>query len=77
MLDDGDFIKPAGTTSAAYQPGRFEIERHIELLRAAGFSDPKCLDHFEPNIEDPKGFENYACLVAVRWRSLNLVRRRM
>ena len=65
VLVNGDFIKPDGT-AWDYEPGRFEIARHIELLREAGFSDPTCLAHFEPNIEDPKGFENYACLVAVR-----------
>jgi SAM-dependent methyltransferase len=65
VLVNGDFIKPDGTTWD-YEPGRFAIARHIELLRAAGFSDPRSLAHLEPNIEDPKGFENYACLVAVR-----------
>ncbi len=65
VLVNGDFIKPDGT-SWDYEPGRFEIGRHIELLRQAGFSDPKSLAHLEPNIENPTAAENYACLVAVR-----------
>jgi SAM-dependent methyltransferase len=65
VLVNGDFIKPDGTTWV-YEPGRFEIDRHFELLRNAGFSDPKSLAHLEPNIEDPKGFQNYACILAVR-----------
>ena len=65
VLINGDFIKPDGT-DWEFEPGRFAIGRHIELLRQAGFSDPKSLAHFEPNIEDPKGHENYACLFAVR-----------
>jgi SAM-dependent methyltransferase len=65
VLVNGDFIKPLGTTFE-YEAGRFEIDRHLELLRNAGFSNPSCLAHFEANIDDPKGFENYACIVAVR-----------
>ena len=65
VLVNGDFIKPGGTT-LDYEPGRFEIGRHIELLRQARFSDPKSLAHLEPNIESPTAAENYACLVAVR-----------
>jgi SAM-dependent methyltransferase len=65
VLVNGDFVKPVGTTWE-YEPGRFEIDRHFELLREAGFSDPRSLAHFEPNIVDPKGFENYACIMAVR-----------
>jgi SAM-dependent methyltransferase len=65
VLVNGDFIKPDGTTWD-YEPGRFAIGRHLELLRHAGFSDPKSLAHFEPNIANPKGFENYACILAVR-----------
>jgi SAM-dependent methyltransferase len=65
VLVNGDFIKPEGTTWE-FEAGRFEIERHFELLRRAGFSNAKSLAHLEPNIDDPKGFENYACIVAVR-----------
>ncbi len=62
---NGDFIKPEGT-SWDYEPGRFEIGRHLELLRRAGFSEPRSLAHFERNVESPASAENYACLVAVR-----------
>ena len=65
VLVNGDFTKPDGTTWT-YEPGRFEIGRHIELLRQAGFSEPRSLAHLEPNIETPTPAENYACLVAVR-----------
>ena len=65
VLVNGDFIKPDGT-NWDYEPGRFEIGRHFELLRQVGFSDPKSLAHLEPNIESPSAAENYACLVAVR-----------
>ena len=65
ILVNGDFIKPDGT-DWEYEPGRFAIGRHLELLRHAGFSNPKSLAHLEPNIEDPKGHENYACILAVR-----------
>ena len=65
MLVNGDFIKPEGTTWT-YEPGRFEIERHLDLLREAGFADPKSVGIFEPNIENPTSAQNYACLVATR-----------
>ncbi len=65
VLVNGDFIKPDGT-NWDYEPGRFEIGRHFELLRQAGFSDPKSLAHMESNIESPTAAENYVCLVAVR-----------
>ncbi|MDP6603835.1 MAG: class I SAM-dependent methyltransferase [Rhodospirillales bacterium] len=65
VLVNGDFIKPDGT-SFEYEPGRFTISRHLELLVDAGFSKPQCLAHLEPNIENPTAAENYACLVAAR-----------
>jgi cyclopropane fatty-acyl-phospholipid synthase-like methyltransferase len=65
LLVNGDFIKPDGT-DWDYEPGRFEIDRHLDFLRAAGFKDPKSLIHLEPNIIDPTAAENYACLVAVK-----------
>lgn len=64
LLINGDFIKPEGS-SWDFEPGRFEIERHLELLRDAGFSTAKSLGHFEPNIDNPTSAENYACIVAV------------
>ena len=65
VLVNGDFIKPYGTTWE-FEPGRFEIDRHFELLRQAGFAEAKSLAHLEPNIDNPTPAENYACLVAVR-----------
>lgn len=65
VLVNGDFIKPDGT-NWEYEPGRFEVSRHLEFLRTAGFSDPKSLAHFEQNIRDPTAAQNYACLVAVK-----------
>jgi SAM-dependent methyltransferase len=65
VLVNGDFIKPDGT-AFEYEAGRFAISRHLEFLRAAGFSDPKCIAQLEPNIKTPTAAENYACLVAIR-----------
>jgi SAM-dependent methyltransferase len=66
LLVNGDFIKPDGT-SWDYEPGRFGIGRHLELLRAAGFAEPRSLAHLEPNIENPTSAQNYACFVAIRF----------
>jgi SAM-dependent methyltransferase len=65
VVVNGDFIKPDGTTWE-YEPGRFEVSRHLELLRKAGFPDPKSLVHLEQNLKDPTAAQNYACLVAVK-----------
>ena len=65
VLVNGDFIKPEGTTWE-YEPGRFEVSRHLELLRKAGFSDPKSLAYLEPNLKDPTPAQNYACLAAMK-----------
>ena len=65
VLVNGDFIKPAGT-AWEYEAGRFEIARHLELLRQAGFASPASLNHFEPEIDEPTAAQNYACLVAVK-----------
>jgi SAM-dependent methyltransferase len=63
LLVNGDFIKPDGT-DWDYEPGRFEIARHLELLREAGFADSRSLHHFEQEREQPTSAQNYACLVA-------------
>jgi SAM-dependent methyltransferase len=63
VLVNGDFIKPDGT-NWDYEPGRFEIARHLDLLREAGFKNPTSLFHFELEIEQPTAAQNYACLVA-------------
>ena len=65
VLINGDFIKPDGT-SWAYEPGRFETARHLELLRQAGFADPSVLATYELNTETPTAAQNYACLIAER-----------
>ena len=64
-LINGDFIKPDGTTWD-YEPGRFEIARHLELLRRAGFASPSLLATYELNTETPTAAQNYACLIAER-----------
>jgi len=65
LLANGDFIKPDGT-DWDYEAGRFEIGRHLEFMRAAGFKNPQSLVHLEPNIVDPTAAQNYACLVATK-----------
>ena len=65
VLVNGDFIKPDETTFD-YEPGRFEVDRHLELLRNAGFRNPKSLAQFEQNLNDPTAAQNYACLAAVK-----------
>lgn len=65
VLLNGDFIKPDGT-SWTYEPGRFEVARHLELLRLAGFKQPECLALFEHNLDHPTSAQNYACLFAVK-----------
>jgi SAM-dependent methyltransferase len=62
---NGDFIKPDGT-AWTYEPGRFEIDRHLELLRQACFKNPASLALFEHNIDSPTSAQNYACLMAVK-----------
>ena len=65
ILVNGDFIKPDGT-AWDYEPGRFDIARHLALLRAAGFANPLSLEHFEREIEQPTAAQNYACMVATK-----------
>jgi len=65
VLLNGDFIKPEGTTWT-YEPGRFEVSRHLDLLRQAGFRNPILLADFERNIDSPTAAQNYACLMAVK-----------
>ena len=65
VLVNGDFIKPDGTDHE-YEPGRFEIGLHLEMLRAAGFAEPKSTALLEHNITNPTAAQNYACLVARR-----------
>ncbi len=65
VLVNGDFIKPDGT-DWEFEPGRFEIGIHLDMLRRAGFPSPKCTTHLEQEVENPTPAQNYACLVA--WR---------
>ncbi|WP_431270903.1 class I SAM-dependent methyltransferase [Dankookia sp. P2] len=65
VLVNGDFIKPDGT-AWTYEPGRFEVARHLEMLRRVGFADPQSLHHFEVETDTPTAAQNYACLVAVK-----------
>ena len=65
ILMNGDFIKPDGT-SWTYEAGRFEVDRHLELLREAGFRNPASLALYEHNIENPTSAQNYACLFALK-----------
>jgi hypothetical protein len=64
ILMNGDFIKPVGT-AWRFEPGHFEIERHLELLRQTSFTCPTSLAHFAHNIDNPTAAQNYACLIAV------------
>ena len=65
VLMNGDFIKPDGT-SWTYEPGQFEVGRHLELLGQAGFKEPAFLALFEHNLDHPTAAQNYACLIAVK-----------
>jgi SAM-dependent methyltransferase len=65
IILNGDFIKPVGT-SWTYEAGRFEVDRHLELLRQAGFQRPSSLALYEHNIENPTSAQNYACMMALK-----------
>jgi hypothetical protein len=49
-----------------YEPGRFEVGRHLELLRRAGFKESAFPALFEHNLDHPTAAQNYACLIAVK-----------
>ena len=63
LLLNGDFIKPDGAMQE-YEPGRFPIATHLDLLRRAGFEQAECLRVFEEELEAPTPAQNYACLRA-------------
>ena len=65
ILLNGDFVKPEDTTHD-YEPGRFTVPRHLELLAAAGFSGCQCLGFWEKELKAPTTAHNYACLLAVK-----------
>ena len=65
VLLNGDFVRPEGTVYE-FEPGRFCVDRHLELLRSAGFAECACLEMFELEIENPTAAQNYALLAARR-----------
>ena len=65
LLLNGDFIKPDGTIHE-YEPGRFTIATHLDLLRRAGFEAAECLRVFEKELEAPTPAQNYALFRAGR-----------
>gem|GEM_PF-219906 len=65
VLLNGDFVKPEGT-AYRFEPGRFAVARHLEMLREVGFGRCECLETFETEIEHPTPAQNYALLLAAR-----------
>ncbi len=65
ILLNGDFVKP-DDTAHDYEPGRFTVSRHLELLAAAGFSRCQCLGFWEKELKAPTTAHNYACLLAIK-----------
>ena len=63
LLLNGDFIKPDGARHE-YEPGRFPVATHLDLLRRVGFDTAECLRVFEEELEVPTPAQNYACLRA-------------
>lgn len=57
---NGDFIKP-DKAIYEYEPGRFEIATHLEILTRAGFKNAECLIVLEEEIKSPLAAQNYAC----------------
>ena len=64
LLLDGDFIKP-DKAKQEYEPGRFEIAQHVQLLQQANFRHVECLLELERELENPTAAHNYACFKAV------------
>ena len=64
VLLNGDFIKPANAIHE-YEPGRFEVTRHIEIMQRVGFERAECLIVPEEEIESPTAAQNYACFRGV------------
>lgn len=63
ILVNGDFVKPDDTLEE-YEPGRFTVGRHLEILSDIGFQNPRCELYMERVLSEAKPFHNYACLVA-------------
>ena len=69
LLLNGDFIKPDGAVHE-YEPGRFDIALHLDMLRRVGFEAAECLRVFEEELEAPTAAQNYACFRAEGcWKS--------
>ena len=64
ILLNGDFVKPDGTRHE-FEPGRFLVSRHLEILQEVGFREAQCLVLLERELENPTPAQNYACLQAV------------
>ncbi len=64
MLLNGDFIKP-DEARYEYEPGRFEVAKHLEILRRVGFGSAECLGVLEEEIDSPTAAQNYACFKGV------------
>ena len=72
LLLNGDFIKP-DRARQEYEPGRFPIATHIDMLRRVGFETAECLRGFEEELQTPTPAQNYACFRAVgRFNGLTL-----
>lgn len=63
ILVNGDFIKPVGAVQE-FEGGRFSVDKHLELLRQAGFAHASCLSVFEEELRNPTAAQNYACILA-------------
>ena len=63
LVLNGDFIKPDGARHE-YEPGRFPISTHLDMLRRVGFETAECLRVFEQELEAPTPAQNYACFRA-------------
>ena len=72
LLLNGDFIKPDGTTHE-YEPGRFDIATHLDLLRRVGFEAAECLRVFEAELKSPTSAQNYALFRAGRRAGATIV----
>ena len=72
MLLNGDFIKP-DRAIYEYEPGRFAIAKHLEMLRRVGFDGAECLVVLEEEIEAPTSAQNYACFKAVKEASQSAI----
>ncbi len=64
ILLNGDFVKPSGAR-LEFEEGRFTVDRHLDLLKAAGFHDPRCILFLEHEINNPSTSQNCVCLEAL------------